>query len=53
MEKLKLPKFEMEQLSVEEMNAIRAGSGTSTCAGATTTADTGEDDTSGHDTFKD
>jgi natural product precursor len=48
MEKLKLPKFEMEQLSLEEMDAIRAGSGTSTCGSFSTTSDTGEfDDANG------
>jgi len=30
MDKLKLPKFEIEQMSVEEMDAIKAGSGATT-----------------------
>jgi len=35
MKKLKLPKFELEQLSVEEMDAIKAGSGGTDSSGST------------------
>lgn len=41
MKKLKLPKFELEQLSVEDMDAIKAGSGGTSSVG--TTVCTGSD----------
>lgn len=53
MEKIKLPKFELEQLTVAEMDAIKAGSGTCQSGNINCWCDTGDADTMFGDTDDD